>query len=90
MWIIILMFAFTEYVPDVKLRHDCGWVFIYFIYANIACNMLLIIYTMYNKVYKVVFLKYSWYLFKKRRSRILAHNGLVKRVGKYARDARVD
>lgn len=87
MWYIILMFAFTEYIPDVLLRYKCGRVFLLFLYANVFCNMMVTVWTMYYKVHKELAQKYRIYKFQKRRGRVLAHNSLIKRVG---RDARVD
>jgi len=63
------------------VRYETGWLFLYCLYFNVAVNVMMILYTMYMKVYKLVLQKFRIYMFNKRRGRILAHNGMIKRIG---------
>ena len=55
---IWLMFHFTMFVDDAQKRYDLGWNFLYFIGADVALNVLLLIYFVGQKIYKAIKAKF--------------------------------
>jgi len=43
----IFLFNFTEYCPYAKMRYELGWWFLYFLYFNLAINVIIIFVTIY-------------------------------------------
>ena len=49
---IWFMFQFTLYVDDAQIRYDQGWRFIYFIGADVALNIMFLLYFVVSKIYQ--------------------------------------
>ena len=48
--ICIMMFNFTDHVPNPKDRYEIGWYFLYIIYFNVVINLFIVISLIIKKI----------------------------------------
>ena len=50
--ICIMMFNFTDFIPDPEERYKVGWLFLYIIYLNVGINLVIVVALIIKKIRK--------------------------------------